>query len=385
MPTFLLPNNPMPQLGLPIGAPGANISNFANSLPNSTPKRSVNFIADAGGCGHFRMIWPSYLLNIYQKGIVTCDMAMIFDPRYYQDVRTVRVQRQATPHQVNFLKHLKEISKKNNMKLLYDVDDVIFREDIPPYNGCRHAFLGDEIRSSSVEAMLLCDKMTVCSDYMADYYRKKTGHPNIFSIPNYLPKFWFDRYYSASKIEERYNKHRKKPRVGVFASGTHVDANQQNNDIDDFTHVNDVIIKTCKDIQWVVVGSKPRKLSPYIDQGLIEFKQWVNLNDYPDFMDKMDVNLTFAPLVDNEFNRSKSDIKILEAGALGVPCICQDLVTYSKSPLKFTTGDDLLNKIVTVMKDSNSYFKYSKEYRSIAESRWLEDHLNEYVDLYELN
>jgi len=381
MPRFLLENNPLPQIGVPAGLPFFG----AQPQPESTQmKRAINYMADYGGCGFWRMIWPEYMINIYQKGVVSGGIAMILDPRFYQGVVSTRVQRQATPQQVAFLKHLKNIAKDTGMKLLYDVDDVIFREDIPMYNGCRGAFDNDEIRNSSVEAIMLCDKMTVVSEYMMDYYKKKTNHPNISYIPNYLPKFWFDRYYSQKKVEEKFHKHRKKPRVGVFASGTHIDARMQNGLIDDFSHVNDVIIKTCKDIQWVVVGSKPQRLSPYIDRGLIEFQGWVNLNDFPAMMDKMDVNLTFAPLIDNEFNRSKSDIKITEAGALGIPCICQDLVTYKDAQVKFTTGDDLIAKIVKLMKNEDLYMDISAKARAFTETRWLEDHIDEYVELYGL-
>jgi hypothetical protein len=380
MPKFILPNNPLPQLGVPPGMPGFNLNDMPAELKGL--KRAINYYADYGGCGYWRMIWPEYMINIYQKGIVSGGIAMILDPRYYADVRSVRVQRQATPHQVNFLKHLKNIQQANGMKLLYEVDDVIFRKDIPMYNGCRHAFDNPEIEKYSLEAISLCDKVTVVSEYMRDYYVKMTGHSNVSYIPNYMPRFWFDRFYSPEKIAKNYAAYKKKPRVGVFASSTHIDVRNQNNQVDDFTHVNDAIIKTCKDIQWVVVGGKPSKLAPYIQKGLIEYRPWVNLNDYPRLMDEMNVNLTFAPLIDNEFNRSKSDIKISEAGALGIPCIGQDIVTYKDAQLKFTTGDDLISQIVRTMKDENRYFELSKNARAFAETRWLENHIDEYVDLY---
>lgn len=381
MPKFTLTNNPLPTLGIPPGMPSFNV---LNDLPPELKglKRAINYYADYGGCGYWRMIWPEYFINMYQKGIVSGGIAMILDPRYYQDVKSVRVQRQATPQQVNFLKHLKNIQEHNGMKLLYEVDDVIFRKDIPMYNGCRQAFDNPEIEKSSLEAIAMCDRVTVVSEYMRDYYARMTGHKDVTYIPNYMPKFWFDRFYSPEKIEKRYNLHKKKPRVGVFASSTHVDVRNQNGQIDDFSHVNDAIIKTCKDIQWVVVGCKPTKLAPYIDRGLIEFKPWVNLNDFPALMDSMNVNLTFAPLIDNEFNKSKSDIKVTEAGALGIPCIGQDLVTYKDAALKFTTGSQLIDIIVRTMKDEDAYFAASKKVRAFAETRWLDDHIDEYLALY---
>jgi glycosyltransferase involved in cell wall biosynthesis len=375
---FLLPNNPLPSIGVP-GGIGSN-----PYMPKELRgmRRAVNYYADYGGCGFWRMIWPEYMINIYQKGVVSGGINMILDPRYYAGVVSARVQRQATPQQFGFLQHLKNISQHNGMKLLYEVDDVIFIEDIPPYNACRHAFDNKEVRETSVQAMLLCDRVTVCSEYMRDYYAKKTNHPNVTFIPNYAPKFWFDRFYSEEKIEERFDRYRRKPRVGVFASATHVDVTNINSLVDDFTHVNKAIIRTCKDIQWVLMGGRPHALTPYIEKGLIEHHPWVNLNDFPAAIDKLNVNITFAPLIDNEFNKAKSDIKIVEAGALGIPCICQDLVTYKDAIVKFTTGDELIEKIVKLMKNEQYYFEVSKKSRAYAEGRWLEDHLDEYLDLY---
>lgn len=380
MAKFLYTNNPIPSIGLPPGLPASLMTNLPDELKGL--KRAINYYADYGGCGYWRMIWPEYMINIYQRGLVSGGIAMVVEPRFYQDVVSVRVQRQATPQQVAFLRHLKAISQSNGMKLLYDVDDVIFSEDIPMYNGCRHAFDKPEIAASSREAIAMCDRVTVVSEYMADYYRKKTGHPNVSWIPNYMPKFWFDRFYTPEKIEERFDRYRRRPRVGVFASGTHFDVRNQNGQLDDFSHVNDVMIKTCKDIQWVIAGGKPHALEPYIKKGLMEFHPWANLNDFPAMMNRLDVNLTFAPLIDNEFNRSKSDIKISEAGALGIPCICQDMVTYKNAQLKFTDGDSLIAQIVKVMKNESLYLDISKKSRQFAETRWLEDHIDEYLDLY---
>jgi len=36
-----------------------------------------------------------------------------------------------------------------------------------------------------------------------------------------------------------------------------------------------------------------------------------------------------APLLDNPFNQAKSDIKLVEGGAKGIPYICSDIPTYS--------------------------------------------------------
>ena len=72
--------------------------------PKSKPRemdipRGLNYYADFSGCGHWRMIWPEQMLNAYQKAIVHGSTVMVTDPKYYTNVKCVRIQRQATPTQ----------------------------------------------------------------------------------------------------------------------------------------------------------------------------------------------------------------------------------------------------------------------------------------------
>jgi hypothetical protein len=68
--------------------------------------------------------------------------------------------------------------------------------------------------------------------------------------------------------------------------------------------------------------------------------------------------LFIAPLQDNNFNKSKSDIKFVESAILGTPCMCQDLVTYSSAPdfLRLTTAEDLEDKIQKLLKKRTKVF-----------------------------
>jgi hypothetical protein len=42
------------------------------------------------------------------------------------------------------------------------------------------------------------------------------------------------------------------------------------------------------------------------------------------------IDLLLAPLINNAFNRSKSNIKWLEFSALGIPMVGQNMCTYNK-------------------------------------------------------
>jgi hypothetical protein len=80
--------------------------------------------------------------------------------------------------------------------------------------------------------------------------------------------------------------------------------------------------------------------------------------------------------MDIPFNRSKSDIKFIEAAQLGIPCLCQDMVTYSSAPdmLRFKTADELEHKIemMTNWKNRSKYYSLVPELRKLGETRFLE-------------
>ena len=86
-------------------------------------------------------------------------------------------------------------------------------------------------------------------------------------------------------------------------------------------------------------------------------------------------------MIDNTFNRAKSDLKYIEACCHGIPAICQDLCTYENAPFKFNTGDELIDQIKRLVGHKSPYMKHSDNARAIADTRWLE--LDENIDKYQ--
>jgi hypothetical protein len=382
--------------GLPYGIPDStklihqgvnivrqNVTPPPIEMPGANLHRVFDFYADCGGCAFYRVAAPGYLMTFNQKAIVTGMTTMVFDERLFYSVKACKLQRQATPQQLMFIKFLKHIGKFSGMKVIYEVDDIIFKDDIPLFNRCREAFDNQEIVDSILEMIQLSDEMTVTCEYMKDYYKEKTGNKNITVIPNYLPKFWFDRYYNEERLAKNYEKNKKKPKVGAFISGTHIDLINKTNQKDDYSHVVQQIIKTRKDIDWMFVGAFPLLLKPYIDLGEIKYQDWFPLMYFPQGMYDMGVQMTFAALEDNVFNRSKSNIKFLEAAAIGYPSVCQDMVTYKDALLKFKTGDELIDQIKLATKDVNTYMNFCKKSRNYVDlNGWLDDNLDQHLEAY---
>lgn len=345
------------------------------------PRNAVNYYGDFGGCGWWRMQLPELMINFSKKGVVTGLHKLIPDERFYADLRSVRLQRQASPVHGEFFKHLKTIAKKYNFKLIYEIDDIIFRQDIPDFNKAKVAFDSEEILTTTMNMMNGSDVISVTCDYMKNYYLNHLDHDNIKIIPNMPSKLWFDGLYNPSEILKNFDSTSKRPRILYAGSGNHFDIDEKGFD-DDFSHVKDALIKSRKDFKWVFLGSIPKYLHQYVKSGEMEFHNWTVIMNYPRMIYDLKINAVVAPLMDCTFNKAKSNIKYLESACLGIPGVFQDLITYKDAPVRFTDGTDMISKLSKVLDTRQNYVKLSKQSRSYAETMWLDDNIDTYTDLY---
>jgi len=334
--------------------------------------RVIQFGADLSGCGLYRLGWVSHLLNYQGHMMVTDTTVMVLDPRWYVNVKAIRLQRQATSAQLEFVKFLKDVQKQIGFKIIYEVDDVVFREDIPDYNKFKTAFTSDEIRNNVTSIINMCDEVSVTCNFMRELYQTRTGKKEISVIPNFPAKFWIGNYFDPNRINALYDKNKKKPRLLYAGSGAHFDVENRVGQKDDFEHVIKAIIDSRHKYQWVFIGAFPLALRPYIERGEIEFHQWQRLYDYPAKIHELGVQMMVAPLQDNAFNKAKSDLKYNEACAYGLPVACQDLCTYEDAEIKFKTGEEMLFKIEEELRRTGHYKNSSYKRRKVAEDRFME-------------
>lgn len=369
--------------------PGVAVS--AQTQPQQAPKppensliRAVHYNADHSGCGLWRMSWPAHLLNFHGKAMVTESTVMILDKNWYRGVKAIRLQRQATPDQKKFVMHLKQMQQEFGFRMIYEIDDVVFREDIPDYNKFKPAFISDEIRNSTMDIINMCDEVTVTCDFMRDIYKEKTGKSEITVIPNYPPRFWMGNFFDERRVSQNYDKHKKRPRILYAGSGAHFDVANRVGQKDDFEHVNDVIIATRHKYQWVFIGAFPLALRPYIMNKEIEFHPWQALYNYPRKIYDLEIQMSVAPLQNNNFNKAKSDLKYIEGCCYGIPVACQDLCTYKDADIKFNTGEEMIACIEKELSKAGHYKNQAIQRRKVAEKRFLEldENIDSYLELY---
>ena len=356
-----------------------------SGIPGEGLPKALNYYADYGGCGLWRMVWPEMLLNGYQKAVINSLTVMVPIPNIYGTLDAVRIQRQASAQQYQFAEFLASQAKQYKFNLIYEIDDIIFPEDIPIYNMCRDGFIDPKLKENVTRIISMCNKFSVVSPYMRDYYADKLNidPQKIIALPNYAPKFWLDRFYDHAQRMDNYARNKKKPRIGYCGSGTHFDVANRTLYNDDFSHVAQAVISTIDKFQWVFLGGLPPALKPYLQSGKVELFDWAPIYDYPAKMAELNLNAVVAPLAKNHFNNAKSNIKITEAGALGIPGVFQDLPCYqSLDVVRFTTGEEMVMRLLELLKDEQSYSNAVIACRKIAEANWLENHLDEHIKLF---
>lgn len=166
--------------------------------------------------------------------------------------------------------------------------------------------------------------------------------------------------------------------------------------VDDFTHLIPWIIQNMNKYHFTFVGGVPLQLQEYVKQNKISYQPPSDLFNYPREMQMRKIDLLIAPLMNNNFNKCKSNIKFLEFSALGIPMAGQNLCTYNKyTDLVFNNGNDI-DRII-----QNLFFKFGSEQtyknvilkqRSVIDGDgtdknpgyWLEQNIHHYYKLYSI-
>jgi len=328
------------------------------------------YVADYAGCGNIRVVFPSLLLNTYYnpkeqlKFEAVHDIRYNPDPQSYKEISFVVFQRSATKAQLDVIKHFKKICL--GKPLIYELDDNLF--DIPKWNFASEFY--NKNKPYIKEILGKVTGITVSTQTLKNSLTQYNS--NIKVISNHLPKFLW------GNTEFRHSNGKK--RICYPGSFNHFD---QNSDKGDFsTNIIDFIEKTVDDYQWVFVGGIPKSLE---NNPKIERHGWVSVLEYPQFMKTLDIDIMIAPLEYNMFNRCKSNIKALEATALGVPLICSNIDPYSDLPGKFDTNEYFEHQIEMCMKDIDYCDAiWCEQYRVVQKQLYWEenDNLLKYVNTF---
>lgn len=268
------------------------------------------WLADRTGCGTIRVMQPLDTLAA-ERGIETLYSEKIETKGFMPKV--IVGQRVCKNGPSALWQHI--AGNEQRPKLVFEVDDDLWNIDASNtlayswfLNGLDlktgdTGFVQENLRGNLAAA----DRVTVTTQALADIVGQWADDVRV--VPNYMPEWVLDWD----------RPQRDRVTVGWMGSSTHsMDWEQADNQVKRFMLRN-------PDLQFHLIGgsyAEKFKLNPgqLVETGWIDGveKTW----------QAIDFDIALAPLRPHVFNRSKSNLKALEAAALGIPIIASDCGPY---------------------------------------------------------
>jgi len=287
--------------------------------------------ADMFGCGYHRIQNPATWIATSGAGLANVTLGYPpVDKLVEMKPTAVVCQRPRDEGEIKVLARLREDLGKS-VKIIFEIDDLL--TEVPEEN-VHEAFQPppDEVNANIAKALKYCDWAIVPTLPLKTWLQSLDPNIEIKLIPNYLAELDGELPHIKSKFEG------DKPRIGWGGSISH------DGDLD-------LIIKSVEDIedhliQWVFLGHQPRAVTT---DRHIEFHAGVPPQEYLSLLMRQELELIVAPLENNAFNNAKSNLRLIQAGAIGAAVIASPVGPYVRdNPPVFayaTTPEDFEREI----------------------------------------
>jgi GT2 family glycosyltransferase/SAM-dependent methyltransferase/glycosyltransferase involved in cell wall biosynthesis len=241
--------------------------------------------------------------------------------------------------------------------VIFAIDDLA--DEMPGKSVFRHNIPADA-RTRMRLALEHCDRLVVSTDFLAETYRHFID--DIRVVPNRLES---DLWLPLKSLRQT----TKKPRIGWAGGGAHQG---------DLELLKPVIEATRDEADWIFFGMCPEVIRPLI----AEFHEPVEYSKYPAKLASLNLDISVAPLEQIRFNQAKSNLRLLEYGALGLPVLCTDIDPYRNSPACKLPNDSRawIDALRERIHDPDAAEREGKMMRQwVLKHFILEDHLPEWL------
>jgi hypothetical protein len=352
-------------------------------VPQTVNKNLIlNLISDYAGQGTIRNLWPFQVINsIYaQKQQLINNWLHFFpdSPHVLSSAKTLYFQRQMAPQQLLAIQHYKQNQPQFGYRMVWDMDDMVWgfnekqggnkEEGIPSYNGS-WPNITTEMKNTSIDIMKLMDVCILSTQYLADYVEREFGIENTVVIPNTVPKAYWGEH-NRTPIKSSI----KKPKIVYTGSPTHY--SNQDKLLGDWDNPwKDYIINkvNADEIEFTVFGGLPWFFEEIKDK--ITVVNWIPIFNLHQEIQKGNFDFCVNPLVRNDFNYGKSDLKQVECSAAGIACVGTVFTNDKPSPYDnayITAPDDITEEGIDAL-----IKKYSKPkaFNEVIEkqTKWIEE------------
>jgi len=239
---------------------------------------------------------------------------------------------------------MREFFKK---PIILDIDDNV--QATRPHNpGYRSFHPNSPNMQWNIKAMGVFDGFTVSTQNLKDYYSTYTDKP-IYVCPNSLDFKERDAIYKTDfSKSELYKKEPEEIRIGWLGSASHWE---------NLHHIEKPITEILKKYPHVHFYYTALFGDLFTDpsvQSQIHKAKWSNLKNWASTIVEHNFDIALAPLMDNDFNRAKSNLRVLEYASAHYPVICSPVEPYkvfTEKEVKFAMEKeewfDALEELIT--------------------------------------
>ena len=260
-----------------------------------------------GGCPWFRANWPLYVANMMDRGFhVFRTPEPIVDGPVFAQTRSIVIHAIPTDEIVNMLKPLAALRDNYGFKLVLSFDDLPCE-----YHGQgRPQWHNAPVpkQENLVVAGSLVDTVIVSTEYLRSLVLDLCPSARVEVIENAIPRHMFSMERNPGK---------QVPAVPhIVASGAPMHYSGEFDDWSSGAWAEWLCNKVSKgEARFTLMGGvMPKYLQPIADK--IKVIPWTPTANYPGLLGRLQPDLIIAPLVDNEYNRCKSDLRYIEAAAV---------------------------------------------------------------------
>lgn len=349
----------------------------------------MNYYSDASGCGHIRSLFPmNYLNALFAKTgklLTIPSMEFMFQEHILIKSRSLYFQRHMAPQHRKIINDYKVNQERFKYKMVWDMDDMIWGlnenqggskdKGVPTYN-FGHRGITPEIKQSSIDIMNMMDLISVSTPFLKEFLEKEIKvKPPVSVMQNSVSMFFW-----GNESKQKITNDIKKPRVIYTGSPTHYsNIDRLPGDWENawMSWVKKSVINN--EIEFIVMGGLPWFFESIKDK--IQIIDWVNSYNYHLAVKGAKADIGIMPLVTNDFNRAKSNLKFLEyaaAGIVGIGTTFTDgtLSPYHDMPFSVTNNCSIedIDEIVRKISNKDTYNEtLDLQYKYLADNdHWLE-------------
>ena len=350
------------------------------------------YLSDNSGCSHVRCRFFADYLNANDFGVKAVILPVYtLDPIILSKTKAIIWQKPCTYQHLSIVQKYKGFQAKFGFKMVYEIDDLFFKspfrdQSVPPYNMSyvrrQEADVDGEVEDALHQILPLFDTIMTSTDYLKKIISQKYSLDNVVTVRNTVPRF----LWSCEK-RQPITEDLVKPRIlysGV--SGHYLNpippdpvhkkpglAGQRgdwNQDLCDW------VIKMVQEdkIDLTIMGDFPyffKDIAPKTD-----FIPWTNAYNYPRRCWSTKADFQIAPLVDNEFNRSKSALRFYESSIAGMGFFGSVFPDSTDSPYEEIFPDCKIRTDISVEELDKKFWAMCKKDNYNELIKWQYDNLD---------